>query len=133
MEKPQENLIYPTTNHRLVTLAALIVIAAGIKLAEELVVPFVLSIFIATIAATPVFWLNRFKIPVAILYCAREVVQLLADVPLRVHGLPLLADPRRQHLPQGGHDLQIVSDDMRAQEGHLLPTGAGGDNGIDHE
>ena len=65
MEKPQKNLTYPTTNHRLVTLAALIVIAAGIKLAEELVVPFVLSIFIATIAATPVFWLNRFKIPVA--------------------------------------------------------------------
>ena len=65
MEKSQKNATYPTTSNRLVTLAALIVVAAGIKAAEQLVVPFVLSIFIATIAATPVFWLNRFRIPVA--------------------------------------------------------------------
>ena len=50
----------------LLTVAALIVIAAGIKAAEQLMVPFLLSAFIATIAATPVFWLQRFRVPVGI-------------------------------------------------------------------
>ncbi|MGK0260594.1 MAG: putative PurR-regulated permease PerM, partial [Candidatus Azotimanducaceae bacterium] len=34
-------------------LAALIIIAAGLKSSQELMVPFLLSVFIATIAATP--------------------------------------------------------------------------------
>lgn len=46
--------------------AAFVVIAAGIKAAEAVMVPFLLAAFIATIAATPVFWLNRFKVPVGI-------------------------------------------------------------------
>ena len=43
----------------LIQLAALLVIVASVKSAQDLVVPFLLSIFIATIAATPMFWLNR--------------------------------------------------------------------------
>ena len=50
----------------LLTLAALVVIAAGIKAAEQLMVPLLLSAFIATIAATPVFWLQRFRVPVGL-------------------------------------------------------------------
>ena len=50
----------------LVTLAALVVIAAGVKAAEQLMVPFLLSAFLATIAATPVFWLHRFRVPVGL-------------------------------------------------------------------
>lgn len=51
----------------LVTLAALVVICAGVKAAEQLMVPFLLAAFIATIAATPVFWLQRrLKLPVGI-------------------------------------------------------------------
>ena len=42
----------------LVILAALIIIAAGLKSAQALIVPFLLSAFIATIAATPLFWLR---------------------------------------------------------------------------
>lgn len=50
----------------IVIAAGLIVIAAGIKTAEAVMVPFLLAAFLATIAATPVFWLHRFKIPVGI-------------------------------------------------------------------
>ena len=42
-----------------IQLAALLIIIAGIKTAQDLIVPFLLSIFIATIAATPMFWLNK--------------------------------------------------------------------------
>jgi AI-2 transport protein TqsA len=47
-------------------LAAVVVIAAGIKAAEDLMVPFLLAAFIATIAATPVFWLERKRVPTSI-------------------------------------------------------------------
>ena len=51
----------------LLTLAALVVIFAGVKAAEQLMVPFLLAAFIATIAATPVFYLQqRLKLPVGI-------------------------------------------------------------------
>ncbi|MDE0006687.1 MAG: AI-2E family transporter [Gammaproteobacteria bacterium] len=44
-------------------LAAFVVVVAGIKAAEELMVPFLLAAFLATIAATPVFWMARHRIP----------------------------------------------------------------------
>lgn len=47
----------------LLAVAALVVIAAGVKAAEQLMVPLLLSAFLATIAATPVFWLQRFRVP----------------------------------------------------------------------
>ena len=47
------------TTNSLLLVAALIVIAAGLKSAQALVVPFLLSAFIATIAATPLFWLRQ--------------------------------------------------------------------------
>ena len=50
----------------LMIMAALVVIAAGIKAAEEIMVPFLLAAFIATIAATPVFWLERKRVPSAV-------------------------------------------------------------------
>ncbi|MCZ6657327.1 MAG: AI-2E family transporter [Gammaproteobacteria bacterium] len=49
-----------------VIFASLIVITAGIKAAEDLMVPFLLAAFIATIAATPMFWLEKHKVPGAL-------------------------------------------------------------------
>ena len=43
--------------------AALVVIAAGLKASQDLMVPFLLATFIATIAATPMFWLQRKGVP----------------------------------------------------------------------
>ena len=50
----------------LLAAAALVVIVAGIKAAEQIMVPFLLAAFIATIAATPVYWLHRFRVPVGV-------------------------------------------------------------------
>ena len=50
----------------LLALAALVVVAAGIKAAEQVMVPFLLAAFIATVAATPVFWLQRHRLPVGL-------------------------------------------------------------------
>ena len=68
--------------HWLVTTAALVIIVAGIKAAEEIAVPFLLAVFIATIAATPVFWLNRFRVPIglAIAMTIAGIIVLLSGV-----------------------------------------------------
>ncbi|HCG71440.1 MAG TPA: hypothetical protein DE147_13300 [Gammaproteobacteria bacterium] len=42
----------------LIAFAALIVIAAGLKSAQAIVIPMLLAIFIATVAATPMFWIK---------------------------------------------------------------------------
>jgi len=47
----------------IIILAALVVIAAGIKAAQALMVPFLLSVFVATIASTPLLWLERHRVP----------------------------------------------------------------------
>lgn len=47
-------------------MAALVIIAAGMKAAQDLMVPFLLATFIATIAATPMFWLQKKGLPSAI-------------------------------------------------------------------
>ncbi|MEM7100721.1 MAG: AI-2E family transporter [Pseudomonadota bacterium] len=46
--------------------AALVIIAAGMKAAQDLMVPFLLATFIATIAATPMFWMQRRGMPSSI-------------------------------------------------------------------
>lgn len=63
-------------------LAALIIIAAGLKSSQELMVPFLLSVFIATIAATPMFWLRRKGVP--------EAFTLPVVIVLMVLGIGLL-------------------------------------------
>jgi len=55
-----------STSKTLTIFATLVVIFAGIKAAEDLMVPFLLAAFIATIAATPVFWLEKHKVPAGI-------------------------------------------------------------------
>ncbi|SDZ77174.1 Predicted PurR-regulated permease PerM [Desulfuromusa kysingii] len=48
------------------TLAALIIIIAGLKTAQALLVPFLLAFFISVICAGPFFWLQQRKIPAPI-------------------------------------------------------------------
>lgn len=47
----------------LLSAAAFVVVVAGLRAAEAVVVPFLLSVFIAVIAAPPVFWLERRGLP----------------------------------------------------------------------
>ena len=69
-----------STSKALVVFATLIVIVAGLKAAEDLVVPFLLATFIATIAATPVFWLEKHRVPVAISIFAVMVTMIVVLV-----------------------------------------------------
>ena len=50
----------------ILTLAALIIIIAGVKTAQALLVPFLLAFFISIICAGPFFWLQQHKIPAPI-------------------------------------------------------------------
>jgi len=63
-----------TASRSILVLAGLIIVAAGIKAAEDIIVPFLLSVFLATIAATPVFWLQQRRVPatlaIVIVMCA---------------------------------------------------------------
>ncbi len=47
----------------LITTAAFVVVVAGMRAAESLLIPFLLSVFIAVICAPSVFWLQRKGIP----------------------------------------------------------------------
>jgi predicted PurR-regulated permease PerM len=53
---------YKTTSV-LITLAALVVIIAGMKAAAAIVVPFIFSVFIAIICAPPLVWMTRRRVP----------------------------------------------------------------------
>jgi len=53
----------PRIAHPLLALAAFVVVAAGIKLAAVIVIPFLLSVFLAILAGPPVFWLHQHRVP----------------------------------------------------------------------
>lgn len=53
----------PQGSKILLTMAAFVVVVAGVREARELLVPFLLSAFIAIIAAPPLFYLKRKNIP----------------------------------------------------------------------
>ncbi len=57
MPKPQSALLIT---------AAIVVVIAGMRTAEAILVPFLLSAFIAIVAAPPMFWLQRHKVPSSI-------------------------------------------------------------------
>ncbi len=56
----------PQGSKILLTLAAFVIVVAGVREARELLVPFLLSAFIAIIAAPPLFYLKNKKIPTGI-------------------------------------------------------------------
>ncbi|MCZ6565899.1 MAG: AI-2E family transporter [Gammaproteobacteria bacterium] len=53
----------PTGIPILITLAAFVVVVAGVRAAEAVVVPFLLSVFIAVISAPALLWLENKRVP----------------------------------------------------------------------
>jgi len=74
------------TTRLLVVAAAFVVVVAGMRAAEAILVPFLLSAFIAIISAPPMFWLQRKGLPVwaallvvmAVILSAALLVSMLA-------------------------------------------------------
>jgi predicted PurR-regulated permease PerM len=62
----------------LLALAALVLVVSGLRAAVNIVVPFLLAVFISTIASTPMFWLQRHGVP--------KVIALVAVILLIVVG-----------------------------------------------
>ena len=62
--------------------AALVIIAAGIKAAEAVMVPFLLAAILAIIAAPPIFWLEKRRIPqsLAMILVILGIVVLLVSI-----------------------------------------------------
>jgi len=50
----------------LVTVAAFVIVVAGMRAAEKILVPFFLSAFLAIICAPPLFWFRRKHVPTAV-------------------------------------------------------------------
>ena len=55
----------PEVHHRrlLLTLASFVIVVAGMRAAQPLMVPFLLAIFIAIICTGPLHWLQSRKVP----------------------------------------------------------------------
>jgi len=47
----------------LITIAAFVIVVAGMRAATDILVPFLLAIFISVISAPPLFWLQRKGLP----------------------------------------------------------------------
>ena len=70
----------------LLSLAAAVVVIAGIRAAQALIVPFMLALFLAIIAASGVTWLQRRRVPAAV---AILVVVIVILAVLTVVGIVL--------------------------------------------
>jgi AI-2 transport protein TqsA len=80
MSPPAEPARRPV--HTLLSLAAIVVIIGGLKLAAPLVVPFLLAAVLATILSPPLRWLTAHKLPLPVAMVVLSLVLLLGWVPL---------------------------------------------------
>ncbi|MCB1757669.1 MAG: AI-2E family transporter, partial [Gammaproteobacteria bacterium] len=55
--------LQPSTSRFVIVSAAIVIVIAGLKAADDMVVPFILSVFIAVISAPPLFWMTRRGVP----------------------------------------------------------------------
>jgi AI-2 transport protein TqsA len=69
----------------LISLAALVVIIAGLRASADIVVPFLLAVFIAVISAPAIDWLERLKLPRAVAMVV--VVAAIVAVGMGITGL----------------------------------------------
>ena len=93
-----------------VVLAALTIVLAGIRSASAIVVPFLISIFVATLTGPVVFWLHRHRIPrlIAILLI---VMAMLGFLTLIANVAMFTLQDFNQNLPmyQGRLESQLES------------------------
>jgi predicted PurR-regulated permease PerM len=61
-----ENNTPASSTPTLMLLAAVVIILAGIKIAEPIITPMLLSLFIVAISAPSYFWLLRYKVPAVV-------------------------------------------------------------------
>ena len=82
-----EGDLKPSTN-ALLSAAAVIVVVAGMRAAQPIIVPFLLSVFIAVISAPPLLWLEEHRLPRPI-----AMLIVIAGIVAVVFGLTAVAGP----------------------------------------
>ncbi|MCP5155439.1 MAG: AI-2E family transporter [Ectothiorhodospiraceae bacterium] len=60
---PEHNRLRTPVPSAIVVAAALVVVIAGLRAAEPMIVPFLLSVFVAVLCAPPLFWLESHGLP----------------------------------------------------------------------
>ncbi|MGD9008944.1 MAG: AI-2E family transporter [Desulfobacteraceae bacterium] len=95
------------TSQIMLTAAACIVIIAGMKAATVILVPFLLSAFIAIISAPPMFWLQRKGVPAVL--AVSLVVLLILGIGI------IIAALAGQSINQFTQDLPVYQTKIKAQ------------------
>lgn len=80
MTRPDDSARRPA--NVLLSLAAIVVIIGGLKLAAPLVVPFLLAVVLATILGPPLNWLTAHKLPLPVAMLVLSVGLLIGWIPL---------------------------------------------------
>lgn len=98
-----------STAHILLTLACFVIVVAGISAAKIIVVPFLLSVFIAIIVAPLMFWLQRIGLP-ALLAVLTVILGLLLVTVLIAYLIGSSVQSFSENLPlyQDKLDQQMV-------------------------
>ncbi len=105
------------TSHVVLTAAACVVIIAGMKASTVILVPFLLSAFIAIISAPPMFWLQRKGVP-AVLAALLVVLATLGFVVL-------VGTLVGQSITDFTQDLPLYQGKIKAQTASVLAWLAG--------
>ncbi len=125
----------------LLVLAALVVVVAGMRAAAPILVPFLLSVFIAILSAPPLFWLKRKGVPtalalfmvitvivVAILFVTTLIGNSLADftrnLPSYQHRLTQTTRGLAPLLEERGIDIPGIEDPGELLTQYINPAAA---------
>ena len=73
----------------MISLAAFVVVVAGMRAAESIIVPFLLSVFIAVISAPMLFWLTKKGLPtwLALLIVIGGVIGVITGIVGLAYGV----------------------------------------------
>ncbi|MCK5423498.1 MAG: AI-2E family transporter, partial [Deltaproteobacteria bacterium] len=94
----------------LIIAASFVIIVAGMRAAEPIIVPFLLAAFVAVICTSPLFWLKRKGIPTGI----SVVIVLLGIMMIGLIMIVLI-----------GTSLQDFSDALPSYQAHLREEASG--------
>lgn len=96
----------------LLTFAAFVVVVAGMKASQEILVPFLLALFIAVLGASPMFWLQKKGLPIWLALTTVVLVIVLAGV--------LLAGLVGSAVTDFSENLPVYQERLREQFGGFL-------------
>ena len=90
----------------LFALAAVVIVLAGLKAGQTVLVPFLLAVFIATIASTPIQWLAKHRVPT---WLAVTIVLVVLIVAVTGLGLVVLQTVRELNAERGVYIERLVA------------------------